>query len=464
MTTDSTDSSFFPFGGLAPEGSRPASRYVGYELLWEGELTRVGRMRSLDRRWIVKSVIERFRGVPECELRLEKEFKILSSLSHPGIVRCFEFTDIPGLGPSIVMEEVEGVTLSEWLKTPYPLRQRRHVARSLLQAMAYAHSHSVMHLDLKPDNVMVRTAPADRDFPVCILDFGLADTPRSLSLKAVGGTPRYSAPEQLLAGYRATPRADVYSLGILLRMLRPGLSLSLLARRAMSLKPARRPKDAAAMLHTGRRLRLLIRLTLLILLALTALLLTRSLLPTPAKQLPLPAKQSTVPAKESPAPAPQAQPDTTRALQSPVESDKSDESDKLLDESDKPGQTEQPSVPQAKIRADEQAHDRLIAEFAAEAANALTHIRTLTKDVNEDNRLRLWDEAGDYANAMEIRFRQRMKALVDTMSDATLARHDDLWATPLCEPYATIHDSITSLITRTFTPKVRWHPSLRSRY
>ena len=428
----------------------------------------MGRMRSLDRRWIVKSVIEKFRGVPECELRLEKEFKLLSALSHPGIVRCFEYTDIPGLGPSIVMEEVEGVTLSEWLESPHTRRKRGQVASAILDAMAYAHSRGVMHLDLKPDNVMVRTAGDLRQSPVCILDFGLADTPQSLSLKAVGGTPRYSAPEQLITGYHASPRADVYSLGLLLRMIRPGLSLSLAARVAMRLKPERRPRDAQAMSSTARRLHLLTYAgaALIAAAAFACCYLYLHQDRPAARQETLPYTPSTktetrstsspdtsvagAPGNQEAAPEVQiiSPPAPSLVVQEPV-TESVQEGYDMAD----------PRIPQ-----DEKAHDELIAELTAKAILCRRQVEQLTVGMTDAQSTKRMRQALDMRNALAAESRARMQALTSGMSASTLKKHDRAWATPYCEPYSTAMDSLDSFIARSFLSKWVWTPNPRSAY
>lgn len=463
------DSSFFPFGDLQATAQGAASRYTGYEPLWEGHLTRVGRVRSLDRRWIVKSVIEKFRGVPECELRLEKEFKLLSTLSHPGIVRCFEYTDIPGLGPSIVMEEVEGVTLSEWLESPHPRCKRRQVARALLEAMAYAHSRGVMHLDLKPDNVMVRTDGNSRMSPVCILDFGLADSPQSLSLKAVGGTPRYSAPEQLITGYRATPRADVYSLGLLLRMIRPGLSLSLAARIAMRLKPERRPRDAKAMWAAARRMNVLACAGAAFLAAgacACGYLYLQQDKPAP-QQTEAPAAPTVkteaeeaansdtatpgAPGGREATPQPQviSAPISPQEAQGPVTASEQEVGYDMTD----------PRIP-----LDEKAHDELIAELTANAIRCRRQVEQLTLGMTDAQSAKRMRQALDMRNALAAESRARMQALTSGMSVSTLKKHDRAWATPYCEPYSTAMDSLDSFIARSFLSEWVWTPNPRSAY
>jgi len=143
-------------------------------------------------------------------------------LSHPGIVEVTDF-DKDGAAPYIAFELVDGETL--WARV-----QRRGAfmpaaavacARSIAEAMAYAHEHGVLHRDLKSENVMILP-----DGSVKIIDFGLArraDVTSTLTKTGVIlGTPAYMAPE-VLRGQAATAASDVYGAGIVLFELLTGV-------------------------------------------------------------------------------------------------------------------------------------------------------------------------------------------------------------------------------------------------
>ena len=209
----------------------------------------LGRVVMYGRVCFVKSLAEGCRASGDAVGRLRKEYEILVGLNHPGIVRPMAFKDIEGVGPSIVMEYVRGVHLDEYLRNA-TRRQRGAVAQRLVEAVAYLHSNGITHLDLKPENIMVEGAA---DSPrVCIIDFNLSDGESFAYDKGAGGNLRYAAPEQFNSGYKAMPRADVWSLGLLLREMAPGRKWRSAIRAATQTDPSLRPADASVMLALSR--------------------------------------------------------------------------------------------------------------------------------------------------------------------------------------------------------------------
>ena len=178
---------------------------------------------------------------------LKKEFKISYFLDHPNIVKIIEFQNVPNIGDCIVMEYVEGVTLREFIESQRDNKttsrdethytdENKHdvigasckVARSqgridkrvyekifneLLDAMEYFHSKQIIHRDLKPDNILITSNGNN----VKIIDFGLSDADDYVILKQAAGTRKYAAPEQLIPNNTIDCRADIYSLGIILK-------------------------------------------------------------------------------------------------------------------------------------------------------------------------------------------------------------------------------------------------------
>jgi predicted ATPase len=150
----------------------------------------------------------------ETRARLLREAQAAAQLRHPNIVPVFDAGEVEGT-PYVVME-VEGPSLHE--RPPGSLEETIAIARQICAALEYAHSHGVVHRDVKPENVLV--AP---DGLVKLVDFGLARTAAS-RLTAEGtvlGTVFYLAPEQIL-GQEVDARADLYALGVLLYELAAG--------------------------------------------------------------------------------------------------------------------------------------------------------------------------------------------------------------------------------------------------
>lgn len=169
------------------------------------------------RKFILKSLSEKYRGLPIYEAQLEKEFNISIQMNHPNIVQTVGFEFVPGLGNAIVMEFVDGVTLNDWLNKNPSQHLRMDVMRQLLDAVAYIHTHQVIHRDLKPQNILVTRNGQH----VKVIDFGLSDTDSYAVFKQPAGTKRYVSPEQQQSGKPVDLRSDIYSLGVVISDLFP---------------------------------------------------------------------------------------------------------------------------------------------------------------------------------------------------------------------------------------------------
>jgi eukaryotic-like serine/threonine-protein kinase len=139
---------------------------------------------------------------------LYREGHLLQRLAHPHIVRAYEVLEEPQ--PIVILETLTGATLS------YILAQRRHrlpledvvfLGLQLASALRYIHRHDVLHLDLKPSNIVSAQALAK------LIDLSVARPPGSLPSPV--GTDDYMAPEQARHTY-ATEATDVWGLGMVL--------------------------------------------------------------------------------------------------------------------------------------------------------------------------------------------------------------------------------------------------------
>ena len=150
----------------------------------------------------------------------ETEARAIARLQHPNVVTVFRVGQVSG-HPYIVSEYVVGQSLAE-LPLPMPWRRVLALGVGLARGLAAAHRQGVLHRDLKPSNALVT-----QDGEVKLLDFGLAERfepggpvpPSQPSLLA--GTLPYVAPE-LWSRAPATPRSDIYALGIVLHELCTG--------------------------------------------------------------------------------------------------------------------------------------------------------------------------------------------------------------------------------------------------
>jgi serine/threonine protein kinase len=163
--------------------------------------------------------------------RFQREGRILTRLSHPGIVRGIEVGQCRGLN-YLAMEYVEGVTLDAVLKQRGQLPPREAARVGLLTCLALGHMHEqgLIHRDIKPGNLMLTPPPGPFEntmaCSVKVLDVGLGretfdpDSPDPLfELTADGsllGTPDYLSPEQARDPRRTDERSDLYALGCVL--------------------------------------------------------------------------------------------------------------------------------------------------------------------------------------------------------------------------------------------------------
>lgn len=140
------------------------------------------------------------------------EARTAAMLSHPAIVTVLDF-DTDSDEAFLIMEYVDGVSLYELLESiggPLDLDEAAAVLKAVFSAVEFAHDNGVLHLDLKPENVLI-----DRAGRVKVADFGMSElSTLSGHGAAFGGTPGYMPLEQL-EGERVTERTDVWALGAL---------------------------------------------------------------------------------------------------------------------------------------------------------------------------------------------------------------------------------------------------------
>ena len=179
--------------------------------------------------------------------RFHREQHILGSLDHPNITRMLD----GGMGeagqPYLVMEYVDGEHLDVYCnERNLGIEKRLQLFLRVCDAVAYAHRNLIVHLDLKPSNILVTA-----DGTLKLLDFGTSKLiqPDSLLTTTVMATPAYASPEQL-RNEPVTTACDVYALGAILFELlagrRPGnkASVAVMIERAMKEQEPERLPDA----------------------------------------------------------------------------------------------------------------------------------------------------------------------------------------------------------------------------
>ncbi len=206
-------------------------RYRLLSRIGEGGMATVWRAHSLTvGRDVAVKLIRRDRESPEAIARLHVEACAASAIEHPSIVRVFDFGETTFGDPFLVMELLEGESLSAMIDHGGPMREPRAVAILLpvASALQATHAKGIIHRDIKPDNIFVVSLDPDEGTRLPkIVDFGLArleSTQRRLTAEgSVLGSPGYMAPEQAMGELDVDARADVWGLCVVLYELITGL-------------------------------------------------------------------------------------------------------------------------------------------------------------------------------------------------------------------------------------------------
>ncbi|HEY7170957.1 MAG TPA: serine/threonine-protein kinase [Vicinamibacterales bacterium] len=142
--------------------------------------------------------------------RFMREARSAAALNHPNIVTIHDFGSDQGQ-PFIVMELIDGSTLSAIIESGLPIDvlQKLDFLRDVGAGLEHAHERQVVHLDIKPSNVIVDSRQLAK-----ILDFGIARVSGESEPTGLRGTPSHMAPEQITG--RPDRRSDVFAMGILL--------------------------------------------------------------------------------------------------------------------------------------------------------------------------------------------------------------------------------------------------------
>ncbi len=170
----------------------------------------------------IKILGEEFKRYPQAFIALQREARKSQTLAHPNIITVYDF-DRDGDIVYMTMEELEGVSLASYIKlnpNGVSVKSAQIIIKGVAKGLAYAHSKSIVHSDLKPDNIFVSSNGEAK-----ILDFGIARAVNNLGEQQgdqtvfdageLGGlTPAYASLD-MFNGEAPDPSDDIYALGLI---------------------------------------------------------------------------------------------------------------------------------------------------------------------------------------------------------------------------------------------------------
>lgn len=191
---------------------------------------------GLRRRVAIKTLRVQFAHSKSAIARFHNEAAVAGRFGHPNIVEVYDLGVLEDGTPYLVMERLEGETITERLsrERPMPVSVAVDVTVQVLSALIVTHAEGIIHRDLKPDNLCLIGGERG-PLTVKVLDFGVAEafTPGPASASGgttqhapgsyvVAGTPAFMAPEQAQGVRDLDARADLYSVGMLLYVMLTG--------------------------------------------------------------------------------------------------------------------------------------------------------------------------------------------------------------------------------------------------
>ena len=195
-------------------GTYLQNRYEILEKIGSGGMSVVykAQCHTLNRLVAIKVLKEEFAFDRAFIDKFRMEAQAAARLSHPNIVSVYDVVE-EGALHYIVMELIEGVTLKSYIEKKGCLENKEaiDIAIQVASGIAAAHSHHIVHRDIKPQNIII-----SRDGKVKVADFGIAKAVSAQTMNATAvGSVHYISPEQARGGY-CDERSDIYSFGITL--------------------------------------------------------------------------------------------------------------------------------------------------------------------------------------------------------------------------------------------------------
>lgn len=213
--------------------------YTDYKLLLNREYSKLYRISKQGRWYIAKTTKD---NTTRQLAMLRREYSLTIACSNPHIVHTYTYEELPTLGEAIVMEYIEGRTLTEYLSENPTKQSRQRIVGELLSALSYLHKQGVIHNDIKPENILITRT----DDSLKLIDFGLATTDAWYIMKQLGCTPAYASPELQSQQADIDARSDIYSVGLIIQDIFPTLYKSI-KKRCTQHNPGKRYADITAL-------------------------------------------------------------------------------------------------------------------------------------------------------------------------------------------------------------------------
>lgn len=201
-----------------------AERYRVLTRLGEGGMGTVylAEHVTIEKKVAMKVLLPEFMGKKDVRERFLQEAKAAARIGHENIVDITDFGTTPDGSVFFTMEYLDGVDLSHVTKQekPVPWKRAKRILEQVCRALNAAHSHGIIHRDMKPANIFLILREGKADF-VKVLDFGIAKMTLEGSDKGltrtgmIFGTPEYMSPEQA-QGIKPDHRVDIYAVGIIM--------------------------------------------------------------------------------------------------------------------------------------------------------------------------------------------------------------------------------------------------------
>jgi tRNA A-37 threonylcarbamoyl transferase component Bud32 len=201
----------------ARSGDLIGGRYYVEGQIGRGGMGRVLRVRhqALGKAFALKLIKAPIATDPKIREMFYREAKLASSLSHENICSIVDFGADERFGLFMVMELLEGQTLFHRIHHKGRLAPKVacDIVWQIAEALRYIHDQSIIHGDIKSENILITRTPEGRRVPK-LLDFGLARATVHSDVAAIEGTPEYLAPERIYGG-APSKASDIYALGLL---------------------------------------------------------------------------------------------------------------------------------------------------------------------------------------------------------------------------------------------------------